>query len=417
MTHTNHGHGPHSGTPAGTPADPTPTNTSAGSLAETPATSPAGTHLTHVRSPVPVILLTGYLGAGKTSVLNNLLRHPSARVGVIVNDFGELNIDAGLISNQVNEPVAISGGCICCLTDAGGLEDALAAMAAPKHKLDAIVVEASGFAEPLTLARLVSRWGRGRFRLGGVIDVIDACEHFSTVDQGGIPPLRYAVATLVLVNKLDLIPPDQRDAHMSRIRDRVHSRNPRAHVVGTVLGRIDPHLLFDGSPEPTTQAATTSAGETNPTHPKWQQTELPLHDLFMASYRERDEARLAAIDAPTHDHTHAHSVTVEVPGAVNAEVVLDFLENLPPGAYRAKGFVTVPTGRGTQAFVVQAVGPNVFASRAKDTVAGSALVVIGADLDEHTAEMATRTALTELPAHGPASPGLGRLRTLVRLHS
>lgn len=388
MTHTNHGHGTHS-----------------------------ATHLTHVRSPVPVILLTGYLGAGKTSVLNNLLRHPSARVGVIVNDFGELNIDAGLISNQVNEPVAISGGCICCLTDAGGLEDALAAMSAPKHKLDAIVVEASGFAEPLTLARLVSRWGRGRFRLGGVIDVIDACEHFSTVDQGGIPPLRYAVATLVLVNKLDLIPPDQRDAHMRKIRDRVHSRNPRAHVVSTVLGRIDPHLLFDGSPEPNTKTPTTSAGETNPATPEWQQTELPLHDLFMASYRERDEARLAAIDAPAHDHTHAHSVTVEVPGAVNAEVVLDFLENLPPGAYRAKGFVTVPTGRGTQAFVVQAVGPNVFASRAKDTVAGSALVVIGADLDEHTAEVATRTALTELPAHGPASPGLERLRTLVRLHS
>lgn len=370
-----------------------------------------------MRSPVPVILLTGYLGAGKTSVLNNLLRHPSARVGVIVNDFGELNIDAGLISNQVNEPVAISGGCICCLTDAGGLEDALAAMAAPKHKLDAIVVEASGFAEPLTLARLVSRWGRGRFRLGGVIDVIDACEHFSTVDQGGIPPLRYAVATLVLVNKLDLIPPDQRDAHMCRIRDRVHSRNPRAHVVSTVLGRIDPHLLFDGSPEPTTQAATTSAGETNPTHPQWQQTELPLHDLFMASYRERDEARLASIDAPAHDHTHARSVTVEVPGAVNAEVVLNFLEDLPPGAYRAKGFVTVPTGRGTQAFVVQAVGPNVFASRAKDSVTGSALVVVGSDLDEHTAEVATRTALTELPSDGPASPGLERLRTLVRLHS
>lgn len=366
---------------------------------------------------MPVILLTGYLGAGKTSVLNNLLRHPSARVGVVVNDFGELNIDAGLISNQVNEPVAISGGCICCLTDAGGLEDALATMAAPKQRLDAIVVEASGFAEPLTLARLVTRWGRGRFRLGGVIDVIDACEHFSTVDRGGIPPLRYAVATLVLVNKLDLIPPDQRDAHVTRIRDRVHSRNPRAHVVGTVLGRIDPHLLFDGSPEQNSAGATTSAQEFSPAHPGWQQTELPLHDLFMDAYRQRDEARLASLDAPTRDHTHAHSVTVEVPGPVNAEVVLDFLQDLPPGAYRAKGFITVPTGRGTQAFVVQAVGPNVFASRAKDPVAGSALVVIGADLDEHVAEVATRNALTELPADAPASPGLERLRTLVRLHS
>ena len=66
-------------------------------------TSPraAADQLPNARTAVPVIVLTGYLGAGKTSVLNHLLRHPAARIGVIVNDFGELNVDAGLISGQV----------------------------------------------------------------------------------------------------------------------------------------------------------------------------------------------------------------------------------------------------------------------------------------------------------------------------
>ena len=77
------------------------------------------------RPAIPVILLTGYLGAGKTSLLNHLLRHPDARIGVVVNDFGELNIDAGLVVGQVDEPFSISGGCICCLSDDSSLEDAL----------------------------------------------------------------------------------------------------------------------------------------------------------------------------------------------------------------------------------------------------------------------------------------------------
>lgn len=385
----------------------------------------AAEQLPSARAAVPVIVLTGYLGAGKTSVLNHLLRHPAARIGVIVNDFGELNVDVGLISGQVNEPVSISGGCICCLTDAGGMEDALIAMAAPALGLDAIIVEASGFAEPLILARMISRWGRSRFRLGGLIDVVDACAHFDTVDSDELPPVRYAAVTLVLVNKLDLVPEAERTARLERIRSRVHARNPRAAVLGTVLGRIDPHLLFDGTPAPEAAGASAAAppGEKGRgSAGDWQQAELPLQELFMEAYASRDEALLAALDSPVHDHVHARSVTVEVPGAVSAAAVLDLLENLPVGAYRAKGVITVPTERGPKRFVVQAVGPNVFAAAAGPgqgtgaAAAGSALVIIGAELDETAARAAAAEALAELPADGPAAPGLERIRTLIRLH-
>ncbi|MFD1102414.1 GTP-binding protein, partial [Schaalia naturae] len=80
---------------------------------------------------VPVVAVTGFLGAGKTSLLNHLLRRPGARLGVVVNDFGAINVDAALVGGQVEQAAAITGGCLCCLPDAGGLDDALARLARP----------------------------------------------------------------------------------------------------------------------------------------------------------------------------------------------------------------------------------------------------------------------------------------------
>src|SRR5699024_2997658 len=209
--------------------------------ARTPAAGPQSARAPAASIPaVPVILLTGYLGAGKTSLLNHLLRDPDSRVGVVVNDFGDLNVDAGLVAGQVDEPLSIAGGCVCCLSDTSALEDALASLADPALELDAIVVEASGIAEPLTLARMVSQWGRHRFHLAGVVDVVDALMHDETVDTASAPPVRYAATTLVVVNKLDAVPVADREAVVAAIRERVHQRNPRVLVTGTVLGRLDP---------------------------------------------------------------------------------------------------------------------------------------------------------------------------------
>src|SRR5690625_3257527 len=149
---------------------------------------------------VPVILLTGFLGAGKTSVLNHLLRDPDSRVGVVVNDFGDLNVDAGLVAGQVDEPLSIAGGCVCCLSDTSALEDALASLADPALELDAIVVEASGIAEALTLARMVSQWGRHRFHLAGGGGVVDARMHGQTVATASAPPVRYAAPARLCVS-------------------------------------------------------------------------------------------------------------------------------------------------------------------------------------------------------------------------
>lgn len=330
---------------------------------------------------IPVIALTGYLGAGKTSVLNHVLRMSRARIGVVINDFGDINVDAGLVSGQVDEPASIAGGCICCLSDDGELDVALAKLADPQLCLDAIIVEASGLADPVSIARIVGFSGVDGVRDGGVIDVVDAAAHFDTVDRGGTAPARYGATTLVVVNKLDRVPLDDRDATVNRVERRVHERNPRAHVVGAINGGIDPALLFDAA------AARDEVGQ------------LSFRDLL-----------LATDDTDEHDHAHADSVSVIGDGDIDPDAVLDLLEDPPAGVYRLKGTVTVRHRSVSRGYVVNVVGPSVHVTRATSRLPANCLVAIGLHLDIDQ----VRSRLTDVLSPVGTSASAAAMRRLQR---
>lgn len=322
---------------------------------------------------VPVVTLTGHLGAGKTTLLNHLLRHPGARVGVVVNDFGAVNVDAGLVTGQVDEPASIAGGCLCCLPDAGGLDDALEKLTHPRLGLDVVIVEASGIADPLTLARMIRFSGVERVRPGGVVDVVDAVEHFGTVDRGADVPARYAVTSLVVVNKTDQLPAREGERTLARIEARVHKRNPAAQVVRTAYGRVDPALVYDAA-----------SAEDPP-------DQLPLAALLR--------------DGREHDHEHADAVTVTAAGPVGPGRLVDLLEDPPAGAYRIKGRVVVDTGRSLRGYVVNVVGRSVhvISRRVDDAHGAGELVAIGMHLDVGQVRKRLERALepsTRSDAHG-----------------
>ena len=330
---------------------------------------------------IPVIALTGYLGAGKTTLLNHVLRQPGARIGVVINDFGELNVDAALVTGQVDEPASIAGGCICCLPDDGGLDDALAKLADPRLGLDAIIVEASGLADPVAISRIIRFSGIDRIRPGGIVDVIDATTHFDTVDDGNTAPARYGAASLVVVNKLDQIPSDRRDAVLQRIESRVRERNPDVHLVGAVAGRVDPALLYD-------------VADTD-------------EDTGQLSFRE-----LLVSDA--HHHVHADSVTVTSDGCVDPGVLLDLLEKPPAGVYRLKGFVSVRSGARTRSYAVNVVGTSVHVASAPKPARTNSLVAIGTSFDVDDVRAAIDAALRPHDAPVPAA-GMRRLQRYRRL--
>ena len=336
-------------------------------------------------SAVPVIALTGYLGAGKTSLLNHVLRAPGARIGVVINDFGELNVDAALVTGQVDEPASIAGGCICCLPDEGGLDAALEKLTDPRLGLDAIIVEASGLAEPVALARIIRYSGVERVRPGGVVDVIDAATHFDTVDRGGLAPARYGAASLVVVNKLDQLPEHDRDAAIERIQTRVRERNPHVQVVGAIGGRVDPALLYDVSEFDEADG------------------QLSFRELLI------DAAPTADPHAHDHDHAHAASVTATSDGCIDPGVLLDLLEELPTGVYRLKGTVAVRTGARVRTYVVNVVGASVHVATAPPTARTNCLVAIGTRFDVEAVRERVTSAL--LPHQGSApSVGIRRLQ-------
>lgn len=332
-------------------------------------------------SAIPVIALTGYLGAGKTSLLNHVLRAPGARIGVIINDFGELNVDAALVTGQVDEPASIAGGCICCLPDDGGLDAALAKLADPRLELDAIIVEASGLADPVAISRIIGYSGVGRVRAGGVVDVVDAAAHFETVDRGGVAPARYGAASLVVVNKLDQIAAEEHDALIDRVEKRVRERNPHAHIVGAIGGQVDPALLYDvrGAADP---------GE-----------QLSFRELLIDHTPHADD----------HDHVHAASVTATSDGCVDPGRLLDLLEAPPTGVYRIKGTVAIRDRSRTRRFAVNMVGPSVHIAAAPAKARTNGLVAIGTRFDIDAVQERMDDALRP-SADPPAEDAIRRLR-------
>ena len=324
---------------------------------------------------VPVVALTGRLGAGKTTLLNHVLRSSDARIGVVVNDFGAIDVDAALLFGQVDEPAAISGGCLCCLEDDSELDVALERLSSPALALDAIVVEASGMADPVTLARMIRFSGVDRVRPGGLVEVVDgaACGDRTPATQA-----RYRAATLVVVNKLDRAA-DQ-GAALVEVTGQARAVKPGLAVVGATGGAIDPALLVDAAER--------------------EQEELPWRELL------RPDGE--------HRHEHADAVTVAWGGEVDPGQLVDLLESPPADAYRLKGTVAVRWRSGLRVYAVNVVGGAVHVARAREGTRATGLVAIGMHLDEPVVRARLQAALT--PAAGAArAVDVKRLDRLVRL--
>lgn len=279
---------------------------------------------------VPVLAVAGHLGAGKTTLLNHLLRNSrGVRIGALVNDFGAVNIDAMLVAGQVDAMASLSNGCICCAVDAEEAGEMLAKLAAVKPRLDLIVVEASGVAEPAALARTIVTADDPRFHYAGLVLVVDGLQ----------PELGHGlrVADLVVLNKASSC------ADLDGLLARIRADSPRVPVLPTDFANIDPELLIDPPP------------------PRAPRAQLSFDELL----REEHD----------HDHPEYQSIEFITDAQVNPRRFMEFLRDRPQGLYRAKGFV----GFGAQRFLVQLVGSSLrFEKRG---AGGTELVLIGTGMD------------------------------------
>jgi G3E family GTPase len=212
-----------------------------------------------------VIILTGFLGAGKTTLLNRILTADHGRrVGVIVNEFGEVGIDHHLLLKSEQDVVQMNNGCICC-TVRGDLVRSFFQLLEHRSKFDTIVIETTGLAEPAPVAQSLYADERIRreFTLEGVVTVVDAKHIFGQLDESAEAREQIAFADLVLLNKTDLSTPGELD----RIEQRIGDLNSVAKVYRT------------------------------------RNSDLALAEIFDMGRGELAER----IDRAEHDHHHAHS--------------------------------------------------------------------------------------------------------------
>ncbi|MGW1654423.1 CobW family GTP-binding protein [Streptomyces atratus] len=324
------------------------------------------------KQQIPVIVLAGFLGSGKTTLLNHLLRNRAGnRIGVIVNDFGSIEIDAMTVSGQVGSTVSLGSGCLCCAVDVSELDTFLETLTRPATRLDVIVIEASGLAEPQELVRMLLASDNPHIVYGGLVEVVDAAEFDAGRERHPEIDRHLAVADLVVLNKTDRVGSEEQ----ARIRDVIASAGApagdaaaggsAAAVICATYGRIDPELLFDPALRPD--------GEEKA-------RQLTFEDLLLAE-RAEDEA-----GAGHGHHLHAAyesvSFTADVP--MNPRRLMEFLDSRPQGLYRIKGFVDFGVGDRGNKYVLHAVGRFLrFAPQpwTRDEPRLTQLVLIGSGID------------------------------------
>ena len=194
-----------------------------------------------MRQNIPVIVIGGYLGAGKTTLLNHLLRHASGRkIAILVNEFGDLPIDADIIEARDDEMITISGGCICC-SFGSDMTAAMIKLAQLEPLPDYVVIEASGVAMPGAVAASISFLDG--FTLAGVVVLADS-ERIRTqaADEylGDTMLRQISDADLIVQTKIDLISNDM----VQEVRDWLTSANSKAQVIATAQGRLPPEVIL-----------------------------------------------------------------------------------------------------------------------------------------------------------------------------
>lgn len=326
------------------------------------------------KPPLPITALTGFLGAGKTTVLEYWLTHNHGlKLGVVVNDYGDINLDAQFVASTDSDPsttatMELSNGCICCSLDSLELGEALDQFATPGSDIDHIIIEASGLAEPVDLAATLKQASGNKTRLDAIVAVLDPVNAFANADSTKLTRELITHSQFAIINKIDVASAQQVD----RLKGLINELAPRLRRVEANHGEVDLRLMLD------------------------------LDD-------DVPNIADAAVAADHHSHTHAHygslSLSFEQPlAAVAFERFVN--TQIPADIFRAKGMVCLQTPDGIASYRFQQVGkqasivPNVSAAHSNERIK-SELVFIGRNIDAASLRRGLERCLT----HGGDNAG------------
>jgi G3E family GTPase len=284
--------------------------------------------------PIPLTLLTGFLGAGKTTLLNALLRDPELRdTAVLINEFGEIALDHLLVEKIDGDMMVLSSGCLCCNLRGDlitALEKLLRNLDNGRAAFKRVIVETTGLADPAPLLQTLMQhpYLVMRFRLDGVVTLVDAVNGSDTLDHHPEAVKQVAVADRIVLTKTDLLAAPDGAAKREALVARLRRLNPAAAILDAVAGEA-------------TVSALTGCGLYDPDR------KIPDVSRWLA-----DEAIAAA---HSHGHHHHHDVnrhdarvrafTLATDRAIPAAMLDLFLELLRsthgPNLLRMKAIVNI----------------------------------------------------------------------------
>ncbi len=322
--------------------------------------------------PVPFYMLCGSLGAGKTTLLMRLLEHWHAegrRVGVLMNEAGDISIDgprAGTLAEQV---MNLAGGCVCCDTK----EDLSwgVAQLVHDHAADLLILECSGLADPAEVVDAVTDLYTARLTtLERVIALLHPIPHEGSHSSAYVTTQAIRCADELVLNKRDLYVP----GHWETFKDNVLKQNPYARLWETSHARIDPPALL--APRATPRATQSNV-------------------VFV-----KPSAHKTTMRAPYHPI----ATTVFLPGPVNRQQFLDWAATLPPELERAKGFFRCSREPELQEFQYAPPGKPTLSPVMLLDEPNPAVVLIGRGYDVDTYQAALLACVEGAPSDRAPGP-------------